>query len=62
MILDRFRLDDKVAVMHLEVHRRERLQHAALDGVVDREAADVEGRHAALVVCARSYFASAFCT
>ncbi len=36
--------DDEVAVVHLQVHRRQRLQHAALDGVVDREVS-VQGGH-----------------
>jgi hypothetical protein len=38
--------DQEVAVAHRQVHRRQRLQRAALDGVVDRQGADVEAGQA----------------
>jgi hypothetical protein len=38
--------DDEVAVLHGQVDGRQRLQRAALDGVVERQLADVQRRHA----------------
>ena len=50
-----------------QVHRRQRLQRAALDGVVDRQVTDVERRHRRLQAgcagrAAAHHLAIAFCT